>query len=43
MSLSQSAQEQIAKSLDSVTGSPESGIHGLVFVAVNKEVSQLLV
>lgn len=38
MPVSKAAQDQIAQSLDSVTGNPESGIHGLVFVAVDKEV-----
>lgn len=39
--VNQKAQEAVQASLDSVTGDPESGIAGIVFVAVDKNGNQI--
>lgn len=35
------AQEAVQRSLDSVTGDPDSGIAGIVFVAIDKNGNQI--
>ena len=42
MPISTQAQTTIKSSLDGVTGDPKTGIHGLVFVAVDKHGTTLI-